>query len=125
MRPASAFLVLIACGLASTAAFAADSEPGAPIGAWRASNRCFLAAFVLREGGRAEAAYLSGEEDNNAAWTWEAGTLKITSMVFTLDSFSARLADNHLQADYVWHDLDKDQLNKEPCVFERFALPGL
>jgi len=24
-----------------------------------------------------------------------------------------------VEADYVWHDLDRDQLNRQSCVFER------
>jgi hypothetical protein len=38
-----------------------------------------------------------------------------------LDRFTGRLANNRLEADYVWHDLDKDQLNRQACVFERFT----
>ena len=39
--------------------------------------------------------------------------------MFPEDKFTARLADDHVEADYVWHDLDRDQLNKQACVFER------
>ena len=58
----------------ASAAYAAE---GAPLGAWRATDECFLAAFVLTEDGRARAAYLTGERDNNAAWTWDGSTLTI------------------------------------------------
>ena len=49
------------------------------IGAWRATNECFLAAFILTGNGRAHTVYLSGERDYNAAWTLDGGTLRITS----------------------------------------------
>ena len=89
------------------------------IGAWRATNECFLAAFILTGNGRAQAVYLSGERDDNAAWTLDDGTLKITSQAFPLDRFSGRLTNDRVEADYVWHDLAKDELNRQACTFER------
>ena len=100
---------------------AAWAAQGAPTGAWRATNECFLAAFLLTEDGRAQALYLSGERDDNAAWTWDGTMLRITSQVFSLDRFAGRLAGDHVEADYVWHDLDRDTLNRQACVFERFS----
>ena len=99
-------------------------------GAWRATNGCFLTAFVLVEGGRAQAVYVSGERDENAVWTFEGGTLRITSATFPLDRFSGHLKDDRVEADYVWHDLEKDQLNAQACIFERFGrgamrVPGI
>ena len=108
-----AYMLSIAPG-----AYAAE---GAPLGAWRTTNDCFLAAFVLTEDGRARAVYMTGERDENAAWTWDGSALSITSKTFDLDRFTGRLANNRLEADYVWHDLDKDQLNRQACVFERFT----
>jgi hypothetical protein len=55
------------------------------IGAWRATDECFLAAFILTGNGRAQAVYLSGERDDNAAWTLDGGTLRITPQAFPLD----------------------------------------
>ena len=115
-------MMLIACGAyvlsIATGAYAAE---GAPLGAWRTTNDCFLAAFVLTEDGRARAVYMTGERDDNAAWTWDGSTLTINSKTFDLDHFTGRLANNRLEADYVWHDLDRDQLNRQACVFERLA----
>ena len=105
-------------------ASAAYGAEGAPVGAWRATNECFLAAFVLTEDGRARAAYLTGERDDNAAWTWDGSTLRIISQTFDLDRFAGRLTNDRLEADYVWHDLDKDELNRQACVFERFTPLG-
>ena len=102
------------------AAYAAQT---APLGAWRTSNGCFLSTFFLSENGDAQAVYLSGERDDYAAWTWEDGILKIVSQDYPLDSFSGRLANDHVEADYVWHDFDKDELNPQTCSFERFAPP--
>ena len=117
-------MIPIACGLSMPtiplAAYAAQA-PGAPTGAWRATNECFLAAFILTDDGRARSFYQTGERDENAAWTWDGTTLTITSPAFDLDHFTGHLTNNHVEADYVWHDLDKDQLNRQACVFERFA----
>src|ERR1700680_1278795 len=89
------FMSLIACGLyvpsMVPAAYAAE---GAPLGAWRTTNECFLAAFVLTEDGRAHAVYMTGERDENAAWTWDGTTLTISSQTFDLDHFTGRLANN-------------------------------
>ena len=119
------FMILVAYGACvpaiAPAAFAAQS---APVGAWRTTNECFLTAFILTEGGRAQAAYQSGEVEHNAAWTWDGITLTITSPTFDLDNFAGRLTNDHVDADYVWHDLAKDQLNRQSCVFERFTPLG-
>jgi hypothetical protein len=89
------------------------------VGAWRTTNRCFLAAFILMEGGGAQAAYLSGERDDNAVWTWNGSTLLITSATFPLDRFTGHFTNDRVEADYVWHDLERDQLHGQTCVFER------
>ena len=102
---------------------AAYAAQAAPLGAWRTRNGCFLSAFFLTEGGRAQASYLSGERDDYAAWTWEDGTLRIISQDYPLDNFSGRMTNNHVEADYVWHDFDKDELNPQACIFERFGPP--
>jgi hypothetical protein len=94
------------------------------IGAWRATNGCFLAAVTLTGNGRAQAVYLSGERDDNAAWTLDDGTLRITSRAFPLDRFTGQLINDRLEADYVWHDLQKDELNRQTCIFERSAPSG-
>ena len=94
------------------------------IGAWRATKPCFLVAFILMEGGRAQATYVSGERDDNAAWTWDGSTLRITSATFPLDRFTGHLTNDRVEADYVWHDLERDQLHGQTCVFERFAPSG-
>ena len=120
-------VTILVAGAACVPAFppAAYAAQAAPIGAWRTTNGCFLVAFILTEGGRAQAAYMTGEQDENAAWTWDGSMLKITSRSFDLDNFTGRVAHDHIEADYVWHDLDKDQLNRQACVFERFTPLGL
>jgi hypothetical protein len=121
-----ALVLLVACGASVSAiALAAYAAEGAPIGAWRTTNGCFLVAFFLTEDGRAQAAYMTGEQDADAAWTWDGSTLKITSKSFDLDTFAGHLTNDQIEADYVWHDLDKDQLNRQACVFERFNPFGL
>src|SRR5580765_2018393 len=69
-------MILIACCfyVLSIAPIAYAAE-GAPLGAWRTTNDCFLAAFVLTEDGRARAVYMTGERDDNAAWVWDGGIL--------------------------------------------------
>jgi hypothetical protein len=91
------------------------------IGAWRATDECFLAAFILTGNGRTQALYLSGERDDNATWTLDGGTLTITSQAFPLDRFTGHLTNDRIEADCVWHDLAKDKLNQQTCIFERFT----
>jgi hypothetical protein len=110
---------ILAVGLIPFAAALGHAAEGAPLGFWRATNDCFLAVFVLVENGQAQAAYKSGEQEPNGMWTWDGTTLKITSPMFPEDEFTGRLANDHVEADYVWHDLDRDQLNRQSCVFER------
>src|SRR5579864_4431086 len=118
-------VALAGCACLGAAGSAAHAAGGAPLGAWRTTNGCFLVAFILNEGGRAQAAYMTGEQDDNAAWNWDGATLTITSRTFDLDTFAGRLADNQLEADYVWHNLDNNRLNRQACVFERFTPFGL
>lgn len=117
-------LVMLICSAGLIWPLAANAQQERLIGGWRATNECFLAAFILAEGGRVQTAYLSGEHDDNAAWTWDGSTLRIRSPVFPLDLFTGRLTDDHLEVDYVWHNLDKDELNRQSCVFERFTPRG-
>jgi hypothetical protein len=116
--------IVIAALLCAIAAVASAAET-APTGAWRTTNGCFLVAFILIDGGRAQAAYMTGEEDQNAVWTWDGSTLKITSRSFDLDNFAGRVAADRIEADYLWHDLDKGQLNQQACVCERFTPLGI
>ena len=111
-------MILAAASMAAVAVDAYAAE-AAPIGAWRTTNECFLAVFVVVDNGSARAAYMSGERDDEAAWTWDGTTLKIISATFPMDSFTAHLANDRLEADYVWHDLDKDMLNRQNCIFEK------
>ena len=121
MQRLSKVLAVLFC-VSVLSAHAADT---APIGAWRTTSGCFLLAFILTDGGRAQAVYMTGEEDENAAWTWDGTTLKITSKMFDLDTFSGRVILDHIQADYVWHDLDNDKLNRQTCEFEKFTPFGI
>jgi hypothetical protein len=34
------------------------------------------------------------------------------------------LTNDLIEADYVWHDLQKDELNRQSCIFERFTPRG-
>jgi len=116
--------LLLLAGALGGVRFAAAAE-GPPIGAWRTTNQCFLAIFVLSENGRAQAAYLSGERDENASWSWDGTVLTITSASFPLDRFSGRLTSDGIDADYTWHDLDRDEFHRQTCFFERVTPPGL
>jgi hypothetical protein len=104
---------------------AADSHAAetAPLGAWQTTNQCFLVGFLLNADGRALAAYMTGETDENAAWTWDGNTLTITSRIFDLDKFTGRVVNGGIEADYVWHNNDTNQLNRQSCAFERVPLP--
>ena len=109
--------VCVACGM--IAGQHASAAQQAPVGAWETTNQCFLVGFILRDGGRAQAAYLTGEQDDNAAWVWDGSALNITSRIFDLDSFSGRFVNNRIEAEYVWHNQDTNQLNRQSCAFER------
>jgi hypothetical protein len=117
MRIRTAFPAIAACIVGAAASAAGE----APTGAWRATNDCFLFAFLLTEDGRVEAAYMTGEADKNASWSWDGTTLTIASKQFDKDSFSGHVVGERIEADYVWHDLDKDQLNRQACTFERLS----
>jgi hypothetical protein len=102
----------------------ATSAANPLLGTWRSTNRCFLAAFLLTEDGRAQAVYLSGESDDDASWSWDGTMLKIVSRKFPLDGFDARPVEDRLEADYVWHERETDAYHREPCVFERLTPTG-
>jgi len=106
--------------LATQTAVAAESSP---VGAWRAAGDCFLSAFNLRPDGRAETRYLSGERDDNARWTYEGGILAITSEVFRADTFEGGISGDRIDAEFTWHDVDRDELFPQDCAFDRF-IPG-
>src|SRR5947207_1708506 len=78
----------------------------APLGVWQTTNGCFLVAFFLGDDGHANAAYMTGEQDDNATWSWDGSTLTIASRVFDLDNFTGRLVNDRIEADYVWHNND-------------------
>lgn len=117
MKRISAFCVVLAL-LAGTGGYAAQSTP---LGAWETTNQCFLVGFLLAENGHAQAVYMTGEQDDNAVWSWDGSTLTITSRIFDLDSFTGRLVNDRMEADYVWHNQDTDQLNTQSCAFQRFT----
>ena len=121
--------LVISAVCASSMTTTAHSADGAPVGFWRATNDCFLAVFLIGANGHAQTAYQSGEQDDNGAWTWDGTTLKITSPMFPQDEFTAHVASDRVEAEYVWHDLERDQLNRQSCVFEhvdaqRLQVPG-
>jgi hypothetical protein len=115
------FITLIG-GAAMTWPFTATAQQ--LIGAWRATNECFLRAFILAGNGRAQAVYVSGERDDNAAWSLDGGMLTVTSKAFPLDRFTGHLTNDRVEADYVWHNLATDELNRQTCIFERVTPSG-
>jgi hypothetical protein len=123
IRPLAA--MLLAGMLAPSSLSAADVSRDTLAGVWRATNDCFLRFFVLIDGGRAQALYMTGERDENAVWTWDGATLHIVSQTFPLDRFDGKLTNDGVQADYTWHDLDRDQLNTQTCAFERYMPTGI
>jgi hypothetical protein len=120
---------LTALGAIAAACIAAGSmthaAEGAPTGAWRTTNACFLAMFLLTPDGAARTIYMTGEADNSALWTWDGTTLRIVSRTFDLDKFTGRLANDRVEADYIWHDNDKNELHTQSCTFERFTDLGI
>jgi hypothetical protein len=125
MRSLAAAAVMLASMLAPASLSAAAGANDNLTGVWRATNDCFLRFFVLIDGGRAQALYMTGERDENAVWTWDGTTLHIMSRMFPEDRFDGKLTTDGVAADYVWHDLDRDQLNKQTCAFERYMPIGI
>jgi hypothetical protein len=112
--------------LAASLSFApadAGAAEATPVGGWRTTNECFLALLLLTEDGRARAAYLSGENDDNATWRWDGMMLTVTSMRFPLDRFGGRLTGGGLAADYVWHERETDLYHRQECTFEKVEPP--
>jgi hypothetical protein len=131
MRGFGRLLIGLAASVACAAPIVSPARgaDGAPVGFWRATNDCFLAVFLIGANGHAQTAYQSGEQDETGAWTWDGTTLKITSPMFPQDQFTAHVASDRVEAEYVWHDLERDQLNRQSCVFEhvdaqRLQVPG-
>lgn len=114
----AAALVLTGTGFA-----AAPARDPALVGPWRATNDCFLSAFNLLADGHVETVYLNGERDGRAHWDSEDDTLTITSDLFPQDSFEGEVTGDNIEADYVWHDIDRDEYNPQECSFQRF-IPG-
>ena len=112
-------VICVACAL--IASVGGRAAQNAPLGAWETTNQCFLVGFLLNENGRAQAAYMTGEQDDNAAWTWDGTTLTITSHVFDLDTFTGRVVNDRIEADYVWHNNDTNQLNRQACAFQHLT----
>ena len=117
----SAALAALLCAGAAQAA--EDTTMEAVLGPWRATNDCFLSAFNVLADGHVETVYLNGERDGRAHWTFEEGMLTIASGLFAEDSFEGVVMGNVIEAEFVWHDLDRDELNPQQCRFERF-IPG-
>lgn len=117
--------LMLASLLTPSSLSAADAGRENLTGVWRATNDCFLRFFVLIDGGRAQALYMTGERDENAVWTWDGTTLHIVSQTFPLDRFDGKLTSDGVEAAYTWHDLDRDQLNTQTCAFERYMPTGI
>ena len=112
-------VLYVACAMITGAD--GHAAQNAPLGAWESTNQCFLVGFLLSENGHAQAAYMTGEQDDNAVWSWDGSMLTITSRIFDLDSFTGRLVNDRIEADYVWHNQDTNQLNRQSCAFQRFT----
>ena len=110
---------MLAIGLVALAT-GAYAAVGAPVGFWRATNDCFLAVFLLGENGHAQAAYTSGEQEQkryvDLARHPPSDHRSQRSLRARIDGTDP--ANDRVEAEYVWHDLDKDQLNRQSCVFE-------
>ena len=118
------FAIVALFVMSATVANAADdAPPGPPLGPWRTTNDCFLSAFNVLADGHVETVYLNGERDGRAHWSFEDGTLTISSGLFPEDSFEGVVMGDIIEAEFVWHDFDRDELNPQQCIFRRF-IPG-
>ena len=85
-------------------------------GAWRATNDCFIQAFVLGDRGMASVSYSTGVGEP-ARWTWKAEGLNIVS-----DRRGVLLTEGHYEDTVLVAEVDystTDDVDFRTCRFTR------
>ena len=85
-------------------------------GTWRATNDCFIQAFVLRDRGMASVSYSNGVGEQ-ARWTWKAEGLNIVS-----DRRGVLLMEGHYEDTALVAEVDystTDDVDFRTCRFTR------
>ena len=86
-------------------------------GAWRATNDCFIQAFVLGDRGMASVSYSNGVGEQGARWTWRAEGLNIVS-----ERRGVLLTDGHYEDTVLVAEVDystTDDVDFRTCRFSR------
>jgi hypothetical protein len=84
-------------------------------GAWRATNDCFIQAFILDDRGTASVSYSNGAGQQRARWTWGREGLHIVS-----DTRGVLLMDGHYEDTVLVAEVDystTDDVDFRTCRF--------
>ena len=114
MNPLSRFIVSLLVGHVALAAAAAQANAR---GAWRATNDCFIQAFVLGDRGLASVSYSNGVGEQGARWTWRAEGLNIVS-----ERRGVLLMEGHYEDGVLVAEVDystTDDVDFRTCRFTR------
>jgi hypothetical protein len=86
-------------------------------GEWRATNDCFIQAFVLGDRGMASVSYSNGGGEQRSRWTWGREGLTIVS-----DKRGVLLMDGHYEDTVLVAEVDystTDDVDFRTCRFTR------
>ena len=114
MDPLLRFIVSL---LVAQVAFAAAAAQANAPGAWRATNDCFIQAFVLGDRGLASVSYSKGVGEQGARWTWRAEGLNIVS-----ERRGVLLMEGHYEDGVLVAEVDystTDDVDFRTCRFTR------
>jgi hypothetical protein len=103
--------------LVAQVAFAAAAAQANARGAWRATNDCFIQAFVLGDRGLASVSYSNGVGEQGARWTWRAEGLNIVS-----ERRGVLLMEGHYEDSVLVAEVDystTDDVDFRTCRFTR------
>jgi len=103
--------------LVAQVAFAAAAAQANAPGAWRATNDCFIQAFVLGDRGLASVSYSKGVGEQGARWTWRAEGLNIVS-----ERRGVLLMEGHYEDSVLVAEVDystTDDVDFRTCRFTR------
>ena len=103
--------------LLAVVAFAPATAQENARGAWRATNDCFIQAFVLGDRGMASVTYSNGAGEQGAQWSWRSEALNIAS-----NRRGALLMDGHYEYTVLVAEVDystTDDVDFRTCRFTR------
>lgn len=111
--PRAVFIVSVLLARVAFPSVAAQEDAR---GAWRATNDCFIQAFVLSDRGMASVSYSTGVGEQTR-WTWKAEGLNIVS-----DRRGVLLMEGHYEDTVLVAEVDystTDDVDFRTCRFTR------